>query len=146
MHWPGGTGSSSKLTSFPALWARIALWYCCSRGTLKFRQKKSAVTFFYSHNKQEMKIHCSAANKLHLWLEHTVLIGLQSHKDEEKKRPSTLVIRSCIRALRSSPLALAWLDISWYLACRCSRASRASFGAAGAAVGVGAERGGVIDA
>lgn len=59
---------------------------------------------------------------------------------------STLAIRSCIRALRSSPLALAWLDVSWYLARLCSRASSTSLGAAGtagAAVGVGAEGGGM---
>lgn len=44
----------------------------------------------------------------------------------------TLAIRSCIRALRSSPPALACADASAYLARLCSRACSTSLGAEGA--------------
>lgn len=45
--------------------------------------------------------------------------------------PHTLTIRSCMRAFRWSPLALAWAAAAWYRSIRCSRASRRFLGAWG---------------
>lgn len=53
--------------------------------------------------------------------------------------PRTLTMRSCMRAFRWSPLALAWAAAMWYRSIRCSSASRRVRGGGGTS---GADRGG----
>ena len=57
---PGGTGSSSKLTSFPNLWARMALWYCCRRREVEYSNTAEQMLILWSKRKKDLlqEIHC----------------------------------------------------------------------------------------
>lgn len=51
---PGGTGSSSKLTSFPNLWARMALWYCCRRREIEYSNTAAQMLLLWSKRRTDL--------------------------------------------------------------------------------------------
>lgn len=98
-------------------------------------------------HRQLSHIHCSAGlvcpGGILVLLQATqVELGPQGRRPWELPPgpPRTLTIRSCMRAFRWSPLALAWAAATWYRSIRCSSASRRVRGGRGTSEqeGVGA--------